>query len=481
MKLLFKVTTIILTIFLLTAGLVSPTFAQQKTTAANPSFAVPARLRGRVDFWRAIFTRYGKYQKVVHHRRYPQIAFKILDFSKAATELSPNAYEKLVKNIEEQKIAELRKIIQHLATGASPQSSMELHIAEQMKFLPGGVRKYQDILANPDWIRTQTGIKEKCQQAVERSGKYLKVIEDIFVREEGLPVELTRLPFIESSFNFTAYSSVGAAGIWQFMPSTARKYMTVGATIDERLDPFIATRAAAKYLKQAQRSLGEWGLAVTSYNHGVGGVKSKMKQAGSDDIVELIERTSGESVFGFASQNFWPEFLAAVEIMRNPKIHYPELQLESPIEANEYRISHPTFLNQAAQQHGVSTDALLSVNYAILAPVASGKRPLPTGYILRVPTGGARVLPVVTPSPVPTVNLSSTSKSKISKQKKSPPTKVVAKKTTLKKKSNRTITVKSGQTLSTISKIHGVRIDQIKRLNGLKSNSLKAGQKLKLD
>jgi membrane-bound lytic murein transglycosylase D len=475
----FKIIIPLFFVVLLAFGFTSTSFADKNI--GNPAFAVPPRLRGRVDFWHAIFTRYGKYQKVVHHRRYPQIAFKILDFSKAANELSPNAYDNLVKDVEEQKVQEIRKIIQHLATGAEPRTSMEMHIVEQMKFLPGGLNKYKDIIANPDWIRTQTGIKEKCQEAVERSGKYIKVIEDIFVREEGLPVELTRLPFIESSFNFTAYSSVGAAGIWQFMPSTARKYMTVGASIDERLDPFIATRAAAKYLKQAYRSLDDWGLAVTSYNHGVGGVKKKMKEASSSNIVELIERTYGESVFGFASQNFWPEFLAAVKIMRDPKRYYPDIQMEPAINAREYRISHPTFLNQAAKEHGVSTDALLSVNYAILAPVATGKRPLPTGYILRVPTGGTRILPVVTPTAIPVVQkkTSANQKSKISKKnEKSTSKKVVSPQ---KKKTSRTITVKNGQTLSSISKVYGVRIDQLKRLNGLKSNNLKAGQKLKID
>lgn len=81
-------------------------------------------------------------------------------------------------------------------------------------------------------------------------------------------------PFIESSFDYSAHSSVGAAGIWQFMPRTARVYkMAVGRYVDERRDPIKATRAAAKYLKTAYDALGSWPLAIVSYNHGVGGVR----------------------------------------------------------------------------------------------------------------------------------------------------------------------------------------------------------------
>jgi membrane-bound lytic murein transglycosylase D len=94
-----------------------------------------------------------------------------------------------------------------------------------MTYVPGGRQKYQRTL-NEDLIRSQTGIREKCREALRRSGRYIHAMERIFVQEYGLPVELTRIPFIESSFDYEAYSSVGAAGIWQFMRSTARLYMT---------------------------------------------------------------------------------------------------------------------------------------------------------------------------------------------------------------------------------------------------------------
>jgi membrane-bound lytic murein transglycosylase D len=467
--------------FLVILSLFSVFIIDIEYVRAESSFIVPQQLRGRVDFWKGIFAKYGKHQKVVHHRRFPQVSFKVLDFSKAAQELSPSAFQSLVKKVEKEKVDEIYNLMERMSKGGQPQNSTESFIVQQMDLLPGGVSKYQQIVEKPELIRTQTGIREKAKEAVERSGRYIKVMESIFASEANLPVELTRLPFIESSFNYTAYSSVGAAGMWQFMPATAKKYMTVGSVIDERLDPFIATRAAAKYLRHAYNSLGAWGLAVTSYNHGVAGVKKKTKEAGTTNIVQLIERTSGEPVFGFASQNFWPEFLAAVEIMAEPKKYYPDLQMAAPIRSSEYRVPRPMFLNHAASLHGVTVDALLSVNYALLSPVASGKRPIPTGYILRIPAEGSRVAPIVTPTIE--VQKNKISKNSSSKKVKSEPANTKAKSSKnkqVKSSKSRIITVKSGQTLSSISKIYGVRIDEIKRLNNLKNSSIKTGQKLKL-
>ena len=77
-------------------------------------------------------------------------------------------------------------------------------VCGSMQLVPGDVpQKYRDVLRD-DWVRGQSGIRERFAEAIMRSGRYLHVIEDIFVREEGLPVELTRLPFIESSFDYTA-------------------------------------------------------------------------------------------------------------------------------------------------------------------------------------------------------------------------------------------------------------------------------------
>ena len=95
-------------------------------------------------------------------------------------------------------------------------------------------------------VRGQKGIRESFGSGFRASRKYLPQMEAIF-RSAGLPIELTRIPLYESSFNLSAYSKVGAAGIWQFMPATGRLFMWVSDSVDERRDPIASTRAAAEY------------------------------------------------------------------------------------------------------------------------------------------------------------------------------------------------------------------------------------------
>ena len=134
----------------------------------------------------------------------------------------------------------------------------------------------------------------------------------------GLPRELAALPHVESSFNTYAYSKVGAAGMWQFMRGTGRRFLRIDAAVDERLDPYRATEAAASFLEQNYIVLGSWPLALTAYNHGPGGMKRAQEQLGTSDIVTIVRKYNSRS-FGFASRNFYVAFLAALEIDSDPE------------------------------------------------------------------------------------------------------------------------------------------------------------------
>ena len=133
------------------------------------------------------------------------------------------------------------------------------------------------------------------------------------------------LPHVESSFNAAAYSKVGAAGLWQFMRSTGRRYMRVDDAVDERLDPYRSTEAAAQLLAYNYRVLGSWPLALTAYNHGAAGMRRAKESVGTDDFVK-INRTYNSRTFGFASRNFFPSFLAALTIDENPEKYFGALE-----------------------------------------------------------------------------------------------------------------------------------------------------------
>src|SRR5262249_12528465 len=119
-------------------------------------------------------------------------------------------------------------------------------------------------------IRSQTGQRDEILAAINRSEKLLPYIEMIF-RMQDLPASLGRIPFVESSFNYRAHSKVGAVGIWQFMPETARQM--IGGDPQKWADPLRQTRAAARLLRIFHSMLPDWSTAITSYNSGAGRMK----------------------------------------------------------------------------------------------------------------------------------------------------------------------------------------------------------------
>ena len=134
--------------------------------------------------------------------------------------------------------------------------------------------------AAADNVRFQLGQSDRFREGLVRSGQWKPHIRSVLA-EYNLPVELEVLPHVESSFNPSAWSKVAAAGMWQFMPVTARDFMRVDHVVDERMDPFIATEGAARLLKRNYGLTGTWPLALTSYNHGTGGMIRAAKQVGT--------------------------------------------------------------------------------------------------------------------------------------------------------------------------------------------------------
>lgn len=420
-------------------------------------FQVPSALRGRVNFWIDVFSKYGKHQVVIHHRNFPQIVFGSLDFSKAAVEMGPGAYERHREATVNRTIAAVKANLAKLATGQDPENVFQKRIVEQMKFVPGGPERFKQMI-DEDLVRSQTGIREKYGLALERASRYLPIMEHIFVSEHGLPRELTMLPFIESSFDYTAYSSVGAAGLWQFMPRTGKSFgMTIGRYVDDRRDPIKATRAAAQYLKDAYRRLGSWPLAITSYNHGVAGVSKKVSRAGTSDIGEILEHPT-ERYFGFASTNFFPEFLAAIELYEQHERYFPEIQLQQPLRLVSVPLKGSMSAAYVSRLIGVDFDTLRQSNYALLEPIWKGTAKIPGGYQLRVPLEYREKLSKLEGAYEPSTRPASSSASSVY--------------------GGLTYKVRRGDTLAVIAKRYKVSPADIQKWNGFRGTALKTGQNL---
>lgn len=299
-------------------------------------------------------------------------------------------------------------------------------------------------------VKPQRGIKERTAAGLKRSGRYIAQMQQIF-RDRGLPVELTYLPIVESSYDINARSSAGALGMWQFMRATGRHYMRVDRSIDERRDPLESTRAAASFLKQSYETLGNWPLAITAYNYGPGGMARAVKEMESDNLVELI-RDYRHPYWGFPPKNFYAEFLAAVEIGKNVNQYFPELELDPPLAIQEIELKNSSSLVVLAKNTGLTRDQLLAWNPALTAQIRS----VPAGYRVKVPVD-SNARPVIEVAQVREVARS---------QPREQPQVVRHQ-------------VKRGETLFQIARRYGASVDRILKMNGMgKGHRLQAGTTL---
>jgi hypothetical protein len=162
-------------------------------------------------------------------------------------------------------------------------------------------------------IRVQQGLREKVDEGLKRAKPLMPKIVSILKRHE-VPPELAALPLVESTYNPRARSKAGAVGLWQFMKSTGKRYLKITRKRDDRRDPLLATNAAARLLRHNFETLGSWPLAIVAYNHGSAGMMAASTSVGSRAIEDIIANYTGPR-FGFASRNFYAEFLAALEVV----------------------------------------------------------------------------------------------------------------------------------------------------------------------
>jgi len=357
-------------------------------TTFGRHFPYPDSLRPQVEFWKKIFGKYSKFHSIIHDAENMKV-YKVLDFSPLINDegLDTATVYQIKQNQTKLEIERIRAILLKLHK-CNP-DCQELNDEEQKIWRLYRSVKAQDKFlqaADEDRLRSQTGIRERFADGIRISRRYLKAMEAIF-RQEGVPVELTRLPFIESSFNVQAYSKVGAAGIWQFMPSTGRLYkMRINNLVDERRDPLVASVAAARFLKANYEMLGTWPLAITAYNHGPGGLAAAVDAVGTTDIAVIIKNYRGKR-FGFASRNFYPEFLAAMLVEGNFEDHFGPLHTEAPLVHDEVLLKEAIPLRTAARFAGTDETELVILNPALSEVVREGRASIPRNYNLRVPSG----------------------------------------------------------------------------------------------
>jgi membrane-bound lytic murein transglycosylase D len=411
----------------------------------------PEGIQSDVNFWIRVYTEVTTNEGFLHDERNLAVVYETLKFSAGS---SPRDRQRMVDEHRDRHIAALRRIIAALPTD----EEREALSAEDKRLLAQwGPNPSAIILKDATTrIRFQLGQADRFREGLMRSSSWATHIAETFANQ-GLPPELAVLPHVESSFNAAAYSKVGAAGLWQFMRSTGRRYMRVDDAVDERLDPYRSTEAAAQLLAYNYRVLGSWPLALTAYNHGAAGMRRAKESVGTDDYVR-INRTYTSRTFGFASRNFFPSFLAALTIDENPEKYFGALQRRPEQKFRE--VTMPAYVRLATLERaiGVDRDALRALNPAWRPTIYNGTRLVPRGYRLRLPADTTeKWTPELLAARLPANELYAG------------------------QVTPRTHRVRKGETMAAIAQRYGMTAARLGEMNGLSANaSLRAGRRLQL-
>jgi len=342
--------------------------------AAESAIPRPLELQPDIDFWIQVYTGISTDAGFVHDQRDLRVVYQTLQF---ATGTTPPQRQALVDDARKR----YQDVLLYLAGGGEPRDAEEQRVRDLWP-----AASAERLAAAVDDVRFQLGQSDRFREGLQRAGTWEPHIAQTLAGM-GLPPEIAALPHVESSFNPAAYSKVGAAGLWQFMRSTGRRYLRIDATVDERMDPFRATEAAAQLLSYNYRVLGTWPLALTAYNHGAAGMRRARDQMGTDDIVRIVREYSSPS-FGFASRNFYVSFLAALTVESDPDRYFSELTPAPEARFQEVQLSAEAPMSAVERATGVPRAELRALNPALLATVWNGARPVPRGYRLRLPAAG---------------------------------------------------------------------------------------------
>ena len=350
-------------------------------------FKIPEGLEKRVEFWLKIYTKYPSSQIVVHHKKYPWIIYDVLGTQGTAKESWANFHRLQRKaRLRKREIKrQLRAILRSKSQSELTEEQAELWA--KLEELPGDRKLILRRAIRS--IRTQLGQRDFFMAGIQNGARYLPVMEKIF-EQKGLPTQLTRLPLVESSFNENAYSHVGASGIWQIMPEIARHYNINPRKVDERKSPFKATLLAARLFKDNYKILEDWPMTVTSYNHGPGGLYHARRRLKTNNLAEIIERSRHRG-FGFASKNFYAEFLAALYAERYQNELFGFIQKPEPLTIEVFRLNKSMPISKVASWSQLSTKELLDYNRD-LRSIVKRRQLIPKDYRIILPQGHRSLL-----------------------------------------------------------------------------------------
>ena len=349
---------------------------------------------------------------------------------------------------------------------------------ERLKRIPSIIEMPYNEVVQKFIDRYSGRLRHSVSYMLGASNFYMPIFEEA-LETYGLPLELKYLPVIESALNPKAVSRVGATGLWQFMLATGKRYgLEVNSLVDERRDPIKASYAAANYLSDLYKVFGDWNLVIAAYNCGPDQInKAIHRSKGSKDYWQIYPYLPKET------RGYVPAFIAANYIMT----YYCEhnicpMTTRLPAKTDTVMVGRNVHLEQIASVCNIDIEQLRTLNPAYRRDIVPGATKLSAVRLPQTEVGkfidledsiyayNAEVLfskrtTVEVNDDVPTYTRKSSSKRSRKKARSS---------------RGRSVTVKSGQTLSEIAKRNGTTVAKLRRLNGIKGSNIRAGKKLRV-
>ena len=348
-------------------------------------------------------------------------------------------------------------------TGENPTFD-DLTYAQRLHRLPNVVdMPYNDVVRK--YIDLYSGRLRNSVSVLLGAGNFYNPIFEEALESYQLPLELRYLPIIESALNPTATSRAGAVGLWQFMIGTGKQYgLEVTSLVDERRDPIKASYAAARYLRDLYNIFGDWTLVIASYNCGPNNINKAIKRAGgATDYWTLCPFLPAET------RGYVPAFIAANYIMNYYCDHnICPVNTTLPMGTDTIHVCRNVQMERITQVCGISTEELRALNPQYRTTLIPGEaRPCtlrmpPAAINAFIEAGDSIYVPAIgVPKPV-----------EVAEQEQ--PKKTTASRGT-------TVKVRKGDTLGTIAKRNHTSVSKLKKLNGLKGDFLREGQRLKVN
>lgn len=341
-------------------------------------FDVPAGIEQDVEFWKKVYGEWDSHQ-VVFYDEVAKVVYDTLSLPPVEGQISSPRFKDRV----DERLKELSLILKRIDAGVRPDPMSSLYRSVLDIVEKNGNLKAGSLSGR---LRYQNGLRSQFELGLRSSERYIRDMEAILAIN-GLPSDLLVLVFVESLFYISATSHKGASGPWGFVKETAiRSGIHVNNFTDERLDPVLATKAAANFLKRAKLGLEEWPLVITSYNYGYSGMVRAAANLGTKDLKTIIDNHQSP-LFGYASKNYYAEFLAARDIFIDHKKYFPNLEKEEPWRYQLVQVLRPVDVQDLKKVGAVDPKWLKSLNPGLSQRTISGHEVIPAQYSLRIPHG----------------------------------------------------------------------------------------------